>query len=61
MRLHDLRHFVATRLRASGLDLTTVAGYVGHRDETTTARSYAHPLDDALRDAAEVMARLVGG
>jgi len=30
VRLHDLRHFVATTLLSSGVDLTTVAGRLGH-------------------------------
>ena len=32
VRLHDLRHYVATRLLASGIDVRTVAGRLGHRN-----------------------------
>src|SRR5207249_7398753 len=32
VRLHDLRHFVATRLLANGVDVRTVAGRLGHKN-----------------------------
>jgi hypothetical protein len=31
VRLHDLRHFVATQLLSAGVDVRTVAGRLGHR------------------------------
>jgi integrase len=41
VRLHDLRHYVATRLLASGIDVRTVAGRLGHRNPATTLNVYA--------------------
>jgi integrase len=65
VRLHDLRHYVATRLLAAGVDVRTVAGRLGHRDPATTLNVYAHVLPEADRRAADVLGRLfdeaVGG
>jgi integrase len=61
VRLHDLRHFVATRLLASGVDVRTVAGRLGHRNAATTLNVYSHFLEEADREAAELMGRLVRG
>jgi integrase len=52
VRLHDLRHYVATRLLAGGIDVRTVAGRLGHRNAATTLNVYAHFLADADREAA---------
>lgn len=61
VRLHDLRHFVATRLLASGVDVRTVAGRLGHRNAATTLNVYSHFLEEADREAAHLMGRLVRG
>ncbi len=58
VRLHDLRHYVATRLLASGVDVRTVAGRLGHRDAATTLNVYSHFLAEADREAANVLGRL---
>ena len=58
VRLHDLRHYVASRLLASGVDVRTVAGRLGHRDAATTLNVYSHFLAEADRDAANVLGRL---
>jgi integrase len=42
---HELRHFNATEAIASGDDVRTVAGRLGHADATTTLRIYAHVLE----------------
>jgi hypothetical protein len=36
VRLHDLRHVVATQLLSAGVDVRTVAGRLGHRNAATT-------------------------
>jgi integrase len=59
VRLHDLRHFVATRLLASGVDVRTVAGRLGHRNAATTLNVYSHFLTEPDREAAYLMGRLV--
>lgn len=59
VRLHDLRHFVATQLLSAGVDVRTVAGRLGHRDAATTLNVYAHFLEQSDRAAADVMGRLI--
>ena len=61
VRLHDLRHFVATRLLASGVDVRTVSGRLGHSLASTTLNVYAAFVPDADRHAAHVISRLVTG
>ena len=60
VRLHDLRHYVATRLLASGIDVRTVAGRLGHRNPATTLNVYAHFVPEADRDAAAALGVLFG-
>ena len=59
VRLHDLRHYVATRLLAAGVDVRTVAGRLGHRNASTTLNVYAHFVVDADEEAAAVLAKLL--
>lgn len=47
---HGLRHFYATTLVNSGVDLYAVQKLLGHKNPTTTAR-YAHLRSSTLRDA----------
>ena len=56
VRLHDLRHYVATRLLASGIDVRTVAGRLGHRNPATTLNVYAHFVPEADEVAASALA-----
>lgn len=56
VRLHDLRHFVATALLAAGVDLRTVAGRLGHAGGgRTTLAVYAHFQQAADRAAAVLL------
>ena len=59
VRLHDLRHFVASQLLGAGVDVRTVAGRLGHRNASTTLNVYAHFLEQSDRAAADVMGRLI--
>jgi integrase len=59
VRLHDLRHFVATRMLASGVPVTTVAGRLGHANTATTLNVYAHFVEASDRDAAEAHGRML--
>jgi integrase len=61
VRLHDLRHYVATQLLAAGVDVRTVAGRLGHRNAATTLNVYSHFVPEADQRAAEVLARLLDG
>ncbi|MEA2686879.1 MAG: integrase [Actinomycetota bacterium] len=58
VRLHDLRHYVATRLLAAGVDVRTVAGRLGHRNASTTLNVYSHFLAETDREAANVLGRI---
>lgn len=59
VRLHDLRHYVATHLLGAGIDVRTVAGRLGHRDASTTLNVYSHFLPEADRHAAEALGKLL--
>jgi integrase len=59
IRLHDLRHYVATRLLTAGVDVRTVAGRLGHRNAATTLNVYSHFVPEADRQAADVLASLL--
>ena len=53
---HTLRHTHASWLIACGVDLKTVSERLGHADEATTLRIYAHLLPGRDRAAAEAFA-----
>jgi integrase len=57
--LHTLRHFSASALIASGRDIRTVAGRLGHSDAATTLRVYSHMIEGRDRDAAEFLGSLL--
>jgi len=59
VRLHDLRHFVATGLLANGIDVRTVAGRLGHKNPNVTLTVYSHFLPEADREAADLLGRLL--
>lgn len=55
VRLHDLRHFAATRLLGAGVPVRTVSGRLGHANAATTLGVYAHFLEESDRDAANTL------
>ena len=59
--LHTLRHFSASVLVASGRDVRTIAGRLGHADASTTLRIYSHMVEGRDRDAAEFLGQLLSG
>ena len=59
IRLHDLRHFYASGLIASGCDVVTVQRALGHAKPTTTLETYSHlwpSAEDRTRAAASALA-----
>ena len=58
VRLHDLRHTVASQAVARGVPLSTVARMLGHADPTMTLR-YAHVGNGDLQAAAERIGRMI--
>jgi integrase len=59
VRLHDLRHFAATRLLGAGIPVRTVSGRLGHANAATTLGVYAHFLAESDREAAAVIGDLL--
>jgi integrase len=55
VRLHDLRHTVATILINEGLDIVSVAHMLGHSTPNTTLSVYAHVIDTSNKQAMKVM------
>ncbi len=54
VRLHDLRHSLASDGLAAGLPLAVIGRLLGHRNVQSTAR-YAHLADDVAAEAARVV------
>jgi integrase len=57
-KLHDLRHFYASGLIASGCDVVTVQRALGHRSPSVTLNTYAHlwpTAEDRTRAAAQAL------
>jgi integrase len=61
VRLHDLRHFTATRLMAAGVPVRTVSGRLGHANPSTTLSVYSHFVEASDQVAAVVMGDLLSG
>lgn len=61
VRLHDLRHFTATQMLASGVPVKTVAGRLGHANAATTLNVYAHALESSDAEAAHLIGRILNG
>ena len=51
VKYHALRHTFATRAVEKGIDLSTIAGLLGHADVTTTMHYYVHPREETMRQA----------
>ena len=49
---YDLRHTAATRWAESGVDIVTIAAWLGHGD-LRTVQKYLHPSRDHLHAQAE--------
>ncbi len=58
VRLHDLRHTVASQAVARGVPLSTVARMLGHANPTMTLR-YAHVGDRDLQAATERIGKAI--
>lgn len=57
LRIHDLRHFFATHCIEKGVDIPTVAGWLGHKDGGVLAmKTYGHVRNEHSRR----MGRLIG-
>ena len=60
LHLHGLRHFVVTTLLGAGVDLSQVAGRVGHGGGgRTTLAVYSHFQQTRDREVAELLGRIL--
>lgn len=61
VRLHDLRHFVATALGEAGHPIATISGRLGHGDKATTLNIYTHAFPATDQRAAAYLGSLLAG
>lgn len=59
VRLHDLRHFMATTMLTAGVPVSVVAGRLGHARPATTLNVYSHFVDAGDKVAADVLAKII--
>jgi integrase len=59
IRLHDLRHYVATELISAGVDARTVAGRLGHANPNVTLNTYAAWMPARDQEAAALIGSLL--
>jgi integrase len=58
VRLHDVRHAVATAYARSVARPSVTAAILGHATQGFTSKVYEHPDEAMLREAAEAAAKL---
>ena len=61
VRLHDLRHYVGTRLLSAGVPVQRVAGLLGHTSISTTMNVYRHWIPGEHQDLADLMGQITDG
>ena len=59
MRLHDLRHYVATALGPAGTPVATISARLGHRDKAMTLNVYQHAMPAQDHEAADLLGDLL--
>lgn len=57
--LHALRHTAATLLIKNNVAISTVSGLLGHAQTSTTLNVYAHAIEDAKKEAANIMSGIL--
>jgi integrase len=60
IRLHDLRHSLATTLLEEGIDATVVSAVLGHSSPGFTASTYQHVTEGLTEQAASALERRFG-
>jgi integrase len=61
VRLHDLRHFVATQMMAAGVHARTGASRLGQANPNTFVNVYSHWLPAPDRAAAALLDDILDG
>jgi len=59
IRLHDLRHYVATHLLEAGVPVRAVSERLGHANATTTLGIYAHAVPATDQQSAQLLGDLL--
>lgn len=59
VRLHDIRHFVASSLVGGITDPRTAADQLGHAKTSMTLDRYSRPIDSRRREATDELRRLL--
>lgn len=59
--MHVLRHTAASAWLSAGVDIRTVAEYLGHSDPGFTLRTYTHLMPDAADRARKAMDAFFAG
>lgn len=59
VRLHDLRHFVASVLVDGGIPISTVSKRLGHSQMSTTLNIYTHAMSATDQKAADYIGELL--
>lgn len=60
LKLHELRHTVASLLIADGLDVKSAQRQMGHSSAQTTLNIYAHAFESRSREASDRLERIYG-
>ena len=61
IRLHDVRHYVATHLIDKGVAITTVSERIGHSSSRTTLGVYGQGVSETDHRAAAILAEALDG
>jgi integrase len=61
VRLHDLRHFVASVLVDGGVPIGTVSTRLGHSQLSTTLDLYTHAIPATDQRAADYLGSVLAG
>ena len=62
VRLHDLRHWYATKILESGqATVAELSQWLGHAQVSTTMNIYVHAAPERRRVSADVMGGVLGG
>ena len=60
IRFHDCRHTAATILLSQGVAPRTIMEILGHSQIGLTMNTYSHVLPEMIREAANIMDRVMG-
>lgn len=59
IRFHDLRHTAGSLLLAQGVNIKQIQEFLGHSDVTTTLNIYVHTDENAKKETAAAMGKVL--